>query len=102
MTVQTKRFIELSDILGLRIECRGCGCSITMLNEADAIDTILRPDSSVLVSCPSCRKKWTSLEGYNNYDSEMKEFFRRFREVCTLEKAFGCVMSLEISGADSK
>jgi Zn ribbon nucleic-acid-binding protein len=30
MTLQTKRFIELSDILALRFECRHCGATLTI------------------------------------------------------------------------
>jgi Zn ribbon nucleic-acid-binding protein len=30
MTLQTKRFIELSDILSLRFECRNCGATLTI------------------------------------------------------------------------
>jgi hypothetical protein len=30
MTTQTKTFIELSDIIGIKVECGGCGSTVTL------------------------------------------------------------------------
>jgi hypothetical protein len=54
MTEQTKRFIAISDIVGLRFECahEGCGAALILPFKASA----LKEDT--LVSCPGCGREW--------------------------------------------
>jgi len=101
MTNQTKRFIELSDIIGLRLECRKCGCALLLdlgpSREVATVDNLLIAANKILCSCPACDTPWTTLpDGRLAFDSELKDFFRRMRQVRDIESKFGCTISLEI------
>ena len=102
MTVQTKRFIELADIIGLRLECKTCGNSISLGNSEknEAVDFLLG-QANTLHKCPLCQNQWTN-QFDSGGDSDIKAFFRALRELRTLEKNFGCSLKLEITGADKQ
>ncbi len=53
MTSQTNHYIELSDILGLRFECKTCGTSVSFPLSQNF-------DLLKLNDCPSCGKPWVS------------------------------------------
>jgi uncharacterized paraquat-inducible protein A len=55
MTLQTKRFIELADILSLRFECKECGASVALPPDGDA--------ARATASCPACYKPWAVVGG---------------------------------------
>ena len=99
MTSQTKKFIELSDISGLRLECRKCSCSllIEIEREDGSIENLLARNNSVLASCPTCGAEWAEFQrGTLMYDSEIKGFFRQLRDLRKLAGKFGCSLTLEI------
>src|SRR5580700_4119964 len=99
MTSQTKKYIEFSDIIGLRLECKKCGCALLLGLEKDppTVETFLSNSNKVLSSCPTCGATWTGLpDGRLSFDSEIKDFFRRLRYVQNEESKFGCAVSLEI------
>lgn len=57
MTTKTGRYVELSDILGLRFECRKCGTSLSF-------PVPNRCDYRRLQSCPNCKEPWArSVDG---------------------------------------
>lgn len=55
MTVQTKRFIELPDILRFRFDCKHCGVSVSIPLDGNAVNAT--------AACPGCNKPWTVLDG---------------------------------------
>jgi hypothetical protein len=60
MTTQTKRFIELSDILALRFECKECHSELLV---SSLQDISKREELGKLNNCPVCRKPWASISG---------------------------------------
>jgi hypothetical protein len=54
MTEQTKRFVELSDIAGLRFECShdSCGAELILPFKLESLR------GEVLTKCPSCGREW--------------------------------------------
>lgn len=60
MTSQTKRYIELADILTLKLSCKGCGSSLEIPISRDISG---RADSQKLSYCPICQKPWANLGG---------------------------------------
>jgi hypothetical protein len=101
MTSQTKKFIELSDIVGLRLECKTCGCALLIeISRTDGtLENLLAKTNSVLSQCPTCGSQWTSAPtGLLAFDSEVKELFRQMRDLKKIEAKFGCLLTLEIKG----
>jgi hypothetical protein len=99
MTSQTKTFIELSDILGLRLQCKACGCALLLNTEVDggAIENVLSANNTVLAKCPTCGEIWAQNSRQSAaWDSDIKDFVRKIRDLRKIEPAFGCVFSLEI------
>ena len=74
MTSQTKRYIELPDILTLHFACVRCGTnlSVPMMNE-------VRLDA--LHQCPNCREPWTYLQGGATLDALLKQFVGSFNMI---------------------
>jgi hypothetical protein len=51
MTIQTKQFIEPSDILAVRFDCLHCGASVALaVSREFSLET--------LGGCPNCRRPW--------------------------------------------
>ncbi|HUK46067.1 MAG TPA: hypothetical protein VLW06_00680, partial [Terriglobales bacterium] len=76
MTSQNKKFVELSDILALRLECkRGkCRTSITIPFAQNLMGKEVR-------TCPSCGEPWAQF-GEASYETVVTDFadkLRRFR-----------------------
>jgi hypothetical protein len=89
MTSQTKKFIEISDMVGLRFDCKNpeCGVSLSlpMQQGVSRTDTLQR--------CPHCGTPWTKL-GDSDYAVQFKRLLDLLR---TLSDApLGCRFSLEI------
>lgn len=104
MTAESKVFIELSDIIGLRLQCRNCGCSllIDVTREDGPINDLLSANSFLLSECPTCRTAWIAVNpaaraaGTASFDAEFKKLFRTIRDLRKLLPNFGCSMTLEI------
>jgi len=60
MTSQTQKFIEPSDILALKLKCKGCDSTLTIPSGRQMAG---REEMGKLSSCPICRKAWANLEG---------------------------------------
>jgi len=54
MTIQTKHFIDPSDIVSIRFDCKHCKTSVSI-----AISSTVKIDT--LAMCPSCRKPWLAI-----------------------------------------
>ena len=106
MTSQTKKFIELADIIGVRIECRNTKCGASLLLTDNQIMTIAGESSSTLFKCPACGSSWTipppdpnSNPGASNlgYDKETKQFLRMLINMREFEAKLGCHLMFEIN-----
>jgi hypothetical protein len=97
MTSQTKRFIEISDIVGVQFECKKCGVSV--LIGGSAIPTAVDTYSEMLFECPTCKHPWTVTPGYprhTGFDTEIKQFIRMLAEMNKLQERIGCYFRFEI------
>jgi hypothetical protein len=100
MTVQIKRFIELSDILALRFTCKNCGVTLSFPIE----DNKLKRDNlnnQFLDVCPGCRHAWADLAGstYEPVIVRAAVALNRLREVLYGDPPtpLGFSLSLEIT-----
>ncbi len=89
MTSQTRKFIEIADIVGLRFECKNaeCGASLSLpLHQG-----VNRTDT--LKNCPHCGKQWTMLN-----DSDYAVQLKRLLDLLRLlgEAPIGCRFTFEI------
>lgn len=55
MTSEVKNFIELSDILKMRFECKGCKAALEL-----ALDEVKQGS---IRQCPHCRAGWAAFQG---------------------------------------
>ena len=79
MTSQTKHYIELSDIVGLRGSCLHCGATVSLPLTAMRLDG--------LRSCHNCNEPWAMIAG-SSIESTIKTFIDGFSK---LEAAIGRV-----------
>ncbi len=98
MTSQTKYYVELSDILAVRCECKHCHATVSLPFGRD-----VRTEG--LYSCPGCNGPWTKLGPGENrsIDSSVRTFvdsMNKFREILQraneLQGKGGFVLSLEV------
>ena len=87
MTSQTKKYIELSDILALHCECRQGDCRTSL--------TIPIKDAAgrVLAKCPKCGEPWVRFleHSYEVLIDELLEKMKRLNEA-----TLGCALALEV------
>jgi hypothetical protein len=104
MTTQTKVFIELSDIIGLRLECKACGCALSLGADKDGetVGIVLSANSPFMGKCPACGAPWTAAPNPAvMWDSDIKELFRKLRDLKKMEPGFGCSIALELAAPPS-
>jgi hypothetical protein len=91
MTSQTRHYIEVSDILAIRCECRECHAVLTLPLSRDA-------GKSLLV-CPRCNKGWARQE---NSTSEVliDEFAQKVEQLAGTLPHLGFALALEIKHKD--
>jgi hypothetical protein len=105
MTTQTKTFIELSDIIGLRLECKSCGCSLALgsAKGREIVDSMLSMNNKTLMNCPTCNAVWMQTLNPNSLaDTALKELVRKLCDFKKIEHNYGCAVSLEIKPEDSE
>ena len=73
MTIQTKHFIELSDIIALRLDCKNCFASLTC-SRGDKIE------AKLLRVCPQCNEPWAALPGGSTIELEITKLVSALRE----------------------
>jgi len=97
MTTQVKTFIELSDIIGLRVECKKCGCALSVGRDKDneTVGAVISANNDVLAKCPACHAAWTAAPNPTIlWDSDIKELFRKLRDLKKMEAGYGCSLLL--------
>lgn len=69
MTIQTKHFIEFSDILAVRLECRNekCRATICLVLAKDA-----EFEFAKIRVCPNCAKPWFVIPGGSTIEPGVK------------------------------
>ncbi len=88
MTSQTKYYIEVSDIVALRFECRTCRAVLTLPLVADIGKSVLR--------CPKCKNGWTQME-HASHEPLIEEFVRQVDTLAHIVPGLGFSFSLELS-----
>ena len=76
MTIQTKQYIDLSDVVAFRFDCKQCGATLSLpLSDP-------RPKLA-LEHCPNCKTAWTMKTGvdYNRVISDFRESLKRVSEI---------------------
>jgi len=74
MTSQTKHYIELSDILGLRFECAACNASVSFpLSQ--------KFDLEKLSDCPGCSKTWVTFPMGPSIRGEIETLIRAITQL---------------------
>lgn len=76
MTIQTKRFIELPDIVALRLECNDCGTTICVLVSKEV-------KVKTIHSCPNCQKPWLTLPTGSTIEPTVTKCIESIKETIT-------------------
>jgi transposase-like protein len=102
MTSQTKRFIEIEDIIGIQIECKKCHTSLLVSGET--MRSLSDPHSDALYRCPSCNSEWTAPSGttVGGFDDEIKKFMRTLEKMRTINERLGCQVLFELKDEPSE
>src|SRR5690242_17867559 len=81
MTTYTKRFIELSDVIGMRFKCRHCGAVMEL--------PVKQFEDAVLDSCPNCKEDWALIrtKSPGNPINLKADFIRICNAIMGAEKA---------------
>jgi DNA-directed RNA polymerase subunit RPC12/RpoP len=99
MTTQTKKFIELLDLLGLRFQCNECGASLFLPLNQSVNATRLR-------SCPHCNHPWLSVSigtaGATSIESSVSDFVDAAKRLASNFKGgsgfpVGCSLAIEVT-----
>jgi hypothetical protein len=101
VTSQTKHFIELSDIVGIQLECKNPKCSVSLLASGGSIETVSSQGDMTLSRCPTCNHPWTVPSSYPTqmgYDAEIKKLLRMMETIRSIEDKLGCLLRFEIKG----
>jgi hypothetical protein len=95
MTVKTKRYIELADVLTLMLTCKGCGSSLEI---PISVDLSRNENIQKLDSCPVCLRPWVSRNGdtYHKVVAELPVAITKLRNVMETAK-LGFDLAIEVS-----
>lgn len=74
MTSQTKKFIELSDIIALRLECKNQKCKATLTTSVRDFR------KGTLSACPVCKEPWATVNG-SSCELAVSEFMQAFHKL---------------------
>lgn len=72
MTHQTAHFLEMSDILGFKVECKQCHASVFLSKEANVRLDRFR-------HCPNCNEPWFQLPEGSTIEKSVKDFVDAFQ-----------------------
>jgi hypothetical protein len=99
MTHQTKHFIELSDIIGIQIECKSPTCGISLLAGGETLTSLADAHNTTFTQCPTCNHPWTVPSTYPTqmgFDTEIKKLLRLLNQVRGFEDKLGCRLRFEV------
>lgn len=89
MAEQTRRFVEVGDIIGLRFDCKNPECGVTLI--IPMLEDVNR--NQALKKCPNCGKQWAEIENAT-YEAKFKELVNTLRAIG--RAPIGCRFTLEI------
>lgn len=99
MTTQMKRYIELSDVLTLKLDCKACGSvlQVPLSRNMSAPEERLKLDR-----CPMCLAEWASLNG-STYQPSIAKFSSALKELARImeSEVLGFDLWIEISAKDA-
>lgn len=99
MTSQTKKFIELSDILAVKCECRNPECKTTLILPIESgtgqVYSLLNPNNEVFDHCPNCGKAW-AVFGDSSFAREIQRALQQLNRLNELQDKLGCSLTLEV------
>jgi hypothetical protein len=95
MTVQTKYFIQPTDLKAIRYECKNPECQTVI------IIPLPRSATEIPRACPTCRIPWTKFDE-STYEGHVKEFAKSLEMLKHFQDKFGCLLSLEITELHSE
>ncbi len=76
MTVQAKYFIDTSDVLSIRVECKHCRASVLLPIQKEF-------QANALGACPNCKKPWLALPTAQTFVPVLNEFASSLIEIAT-------------------
>ncbi|MGD0158494.1 MAG: hypothetical protein ABSB50_20580 [Terracidiphilus sp.] len=88
MTSQTKHYIELSDILSVRCDCKECGASLSLPLASNLADALFK--------CPKCGKSWVRFQG-GTYELTIATFMKSLEDLKGLLPNAGFNLHFEIA-----
>ncbi len=93
MVVQTKHFIELADLVGLKFACKhkNCKAVLTLPMSEDAL-------AGALLNCPSCTEPWLQ-QGQVYFGDTVKNVIASLKALEDLQKKVSVGFSLEVNPA---
>ncbi len=100
MTSETKRFIELSDLLSLRLECKHCHSEL-LLSSLRSLGT--KEEQGKLNRCPVCSRDWALVNG-STCELTIAEFLKALNSLRDALGSFpaGFKLTLEIEHTDQQ
>jgi hypothetical protein len=90
MTTQTQQFIELSDLIALRCECKNCRTVVLVPIPTGTLD-------GALSKCPKCKQAWAKLDTGESHEPDIDRFLGSLRHVSQIK--MGCSLRLEVTPA---
>jgi hypothetical protein len=98
MTSQTKKYIELSDLLVLKMTCKGCGSALEIPMSRSLSG---REDDLKLKACPVCLAPW-ALRDDANYHPAISGFTAAVKTLANAVTVGNLGFSLTIEITDEK
>ncbi|MDE2103736.1 MAG: hypothetical protein KGL39_41245 [Patescibacteria group bacterium] len=105
MTMRAQHYIEVSDILAIRLECKNCGASVSFPIAKD-----LRFEA--LNACPNCSAPWLGFPASSTITPAVSDFAAAIAKTASVLKEWdntlatvhqkGFAFSLEVSQPDVK
>jgi predicted RNA-binding Zn-ribbon protein involved in translation (DUF1610 family) len=87
MTSQTKHYIELSDILSVRCDCKECGASLSLPLAANIAYSLFK--------CPKCGVGWVRFDG-GTHELTLTTFMSEMEKIKALLPKAGFNLHFEI------
>jgi len=80
MTAQLKHFIDISDIVSLRMQCRHCEATLSLpISE--------KMEVQPLRTCPSCNEPWASLPSGNTIENPITDLAKAIKVLERVKQA---------------
>jgi hypothetical protein len=100
MTVKTKRYIELADVLTLTLTCKGCDTSLTIpiSRNLSAMEERMKLDT-----CPMCLQPWATVNN-STYQPIIADFTTKLRRLAEMleRDPVGFTLAIEVSNDKSE